>query len=70
MTSDDREIGRLQADVQTLKDDVHELRGDMKYVRATLSEAKGGWKTVILVAGIAATIGGVVTKVAGILHLK
>ena len=60
----EREVGTLQAEVTHLKDDVSEMRADIRGIRDILSQAKGGWKTLLLVAGIAGVMGAVVSKLA------
>lgn len=54
--------GRLTAEVAQLQHEVTELRTDMKKVLETLQEARGGWRLLMLVAGVAATVGGAVVK--------
>ncbi len=58
----DHELGELQAEVRNVKDDVAEMRLDIKNILDTLAQAKGGWKTLLLVAGIAGVAGAVLTK--------
>jgi hypothetical protein len=54
----DAQIEQLQADMRAMKEDVHEIK-------MILSEARGGWKTLMLVGGIAAAVGATVSKLAG-----
>lgn len=63
MNSNDREMGELSARVAHLESTLGELKDDMRAVRETLSEAKGGWKTLMLVAGMSATVGGFIVKI-------
>lgn len=63
MSITDRELGELSARVVHLENTLDEMKADMKAVRETLSEAKGGWKTLMLVAGMSATIGGFIVKI-------
>lgn len=58
----ERDFGRLEARVSALEDDMAELKADTKKILATLSEAKGGWKTLLLVAGAAGSMGAFVGK--------
>ena len=58
----ERDFGRLEARVSALEDDMAELKADTKQILATLSEAKGGWKTLLLVAGAAGSAGALVGK--------
>jgi hypothetical protein len=38
-----------------------EIKKSLALIQATLSEAKGGWKTLLMVGGAAATVGGAVS---------
>ena len=48
-------LGKHDADIAVLKTEVAGLRTDIKQVLAILNEAKGGWKTVALIAGVSST---------------
>ena len=48
-------LGKHDADIAVLKAEVAGLRTDIKQVLAILNEAKGGWKTVALIAGVSST---------------
>ena len=63
MTTNDREFGELSARVMHLENTLSELKDDMRAVRDTLNQAQGGWKTLMLVAGMSATIGGFIVKI-------
>lgn len=56
------EFGRLQAEVQALRGLVDELRQDMKRLLADVESARGGWKTLLMLGGVSATLGGLVAK--------
>jgi len=58
----DHELGELQAEVRNVKEAVGEMRKDIKGILDTLAQARGGWKTLLLVAGIAGVAGAVLTK--------
>lgn len=58
-----KEYGKLEQQVEQLTKDVEEMQADIKELSAkmdtilmTLSEAKGGWKTLMWVGGAAASI--------------
>lgn len=55
-------VGKLEVQVDTLKTDVAEMKGDIKAIRKTLDAVGGGWRTLLMVAGFAAAVGGLVTK--------
>jgi hypothetical protein len=56
------DIGHLKADMDSVHEDVTELKTDVKDVLAKINQAKGGWKTIIIVAGVSAAIGGSLAK--------
>ncbi len=57
-----RELGRHGAEIEALQGDMRELKKDVKSILTTLSEARGGWKTLMLVAGVAGAVGAVLGK--------
>lgn len=73
----DAQIEALERDVKRMREEMHEMRTQMveahqdfakelKAINATLSEARGGWKTLMLVGGVSATIGAATYKVASL----
>ncbi len=58
----DHELGELQAEVRNVKEAVGEMRKDIKGILDTLAQARGGWKTLLLVAGVAGVMGAAVSK--------
>lgn len=59
----DAQIEALERDIKHLREDVKEMSATLHEIHSTLSEARGGWKTLMLVGGVAATIGAAVAKV-------
>ena len=59
-----RDIGRHDAQIETLQQDMRALKNDVHEIKLILSEARGGWKTLMMVGGISATVGAVVAKIA------
>ena len=57
-----REIGRQGGRLDSLERDMSELKTDVKAIRETLSQAKGGWKTLLMVGGAAGAVGAVIGK--------
>ena len=55
-------VGKLEVQVERLEQDMIEMKGDVKAIRATLDETKGSWKMLLVVGGFAAAVGGFVTK--------
>lgn len=65
-----RDIGRHDAQIEALQDQVDKLHGEMKQmltelqaINRTLSEARGGWKTLAAVAGMSGAVGVAFAKV-------
>jgi soluble cytochrome b562 len=59
------EIKHLQDDMDRMVRDIDEIKKAVADIQKTLSEAKGGWKTMMAVAGFASAVTGVL---AFILH--
>ena len=56
-TNTQRSIGHLQASVENLQGEVALLRQQMTAVLEIANTAKGGWKTLLSVGGISASMG-------------
>ena len=68
LTPDERDrLVRLEERHEGLAEDMVELKRDVKSILATLSEARGGWKTLVLVAGAAGAAGAFVAKFTSVL---
>lgn len=63
-------VGKLEVQVDRLETDVTEIKGDIKAIRKTLDTVGGSWKTLLMVAGFAAAVGGFVTKMLSVWPLK
>jgi prefoldin subunit 5 len=66
-----RELATHAADIKHLQDDMDKLVADMNDIKAslqsiqtTLSEARGGWRVLMMVAGASGTIGAAITQFA------
>ena len=53
-----KEFGALEADVRNLMNEIHLLRQDMKVMKETIDQTKGGIWVVMAFAG---TLGGAIT---------
>lgn len=58
---DPREFGHLEQQVEQLIVQMAELQKTMGQISNTLSEAKGGWRTLMLLGGAGAAVGGLLT---------
>jgi hypothetical protein len=63
MTNFEREIGNIEARLQTVESELHALRQDVREIRDALVGLKGGWRTFTLVIGLAATAGALLGKI-------
>jgi len=55
------EIKHLQDDMDRMAKDIDEIKKAVTDIQKTLSEAKGGWKTMMAVAGFASAVTGVLS---------
>lgn len=63
MTDDtQRTLGEHQGRLSRLESDIAEVKADVKRLLAQANQAKGGYKTLMLVGGVAGTAGALVGK--------
>ena len=72
-----RDIGRHDAQIEALQAQVDRLHADMtsvltelRTINATLSEAKGGWKTLLAVGAVASGLTAFAMKILGFLFSR
>ena len=63
-----REYGQLEAHVAQLREDVKVLQATVNKMAAMMAQARGGWRAIALVGGIAGTLGGAIAWVVS--HIK
>lgn len=56
-----REYGKLEQQVAYLSIQMNSMQTDMQAMRALLEQSKGGWRTLVWLAGVAGTIGAAAT---------
>jgi hypothetical protein len=61
MTPEER-LARLEVQMETVEKSVEKIGTNVEAIRDTLSEAKGGWKTLLLVGGAAGALGAFAAK--------
>jgi hypothetical protein len=66
----DRELGQMETRIAILEQELHEVRRDTREILTTLSEAKGSWKTMMMLAGFSAAMGAFVSQVLLFLPIK
>ena len=54
------DIKHLQADMDAMKEDIAAIRASLESINKTLSEAKGGWKVLMMAGGAISAITAVV----------
>lgn len=59
-----REIGRHDAQIEGLQNDMAEVKADVKAIREMMAEARGGWKVMMMVAGAAGAVSAGLTWIA------
>lgn len=57
------EIKHLQANMDRLVEDMNDVKQTLNAINSTLSEAKGGWRVLMMVGGAGGVFGAVVTWV-------
>lgn len=62
MVTPEERIAVLEVQVENLQKTLDLMSSDVRTIRDTLSQAKGGWKTLLLVAGAAGSVGALFGK--------
>ncbi|NBS70122.1 hypothetical protein EBT31_14605 [bacterium] len=57
------DIKHLQDDMDRLVSDIEDIKKTLQAINNTLSEAKGGWKVLMMFGGAGGVIGAIVTQV-------
>jgi archaellum component FlaC len=52
----ERDIGRHEEAINSLKGEVHAMREQVSEIREILATARGGWKTLVAVGSISSAI--------------
>lgn len=58
----DAEITSLKDEVKALKDEIRGTRADLAEIKSLLDKTRGGWQALSIAAGIAGAIGAAVMK--------
>ena len=70
ITNDTLAIARMDERMKHLEENMKTVLEQLAEVNKTLGEARGGWKTLMLVGGAAAAVASGVTWVVNFMHLK
>jgi len=57
-----QQLGHHEASISALKDDVREIKADVKMVLETLAQTKGGVRTLLGVATLGGALGALLSK--------
>ena len=58
----DREVGALQARMETVESELQGIRSDVREIRDALVGARGSWRALTLVVGLSVSLGAAVAK--------
>jgi len=58
----ERDVGALEARMETVEQEVHAIRNDVREIRDVLVTARGGWKTLVVVIGFSVSLGAALAK--------
>lgn len=58
------EIKHLQADMDRLITEMESIKATLNSINSTLSEARGGWRVLMMVGGAGGALGAVITQYA------
>lgn len=53
----------LESQFNVMRQDLDEMKVDLRSIRDTLQQATGGWKTLLLIAGVSGAFGAVAAKI-------
>jgi hypothetical protein len=56
LATNSADIKHLQVDMDKMVKDIDEIKEALRSISVTLSEAQGGWKVLLMVGGIGASI--------------
>lgn len=62
-----QQLGEVQGRLKAAEEALREQGQDIKAILKTLNQARGGWKTLLLVAGMSGACGALATKVSTII---
>ena len=62
MTNIERNVGALEARMETVEQEVLAMRRDVREIRDALVTARGGWKTLTVVIGFSVSFGALLAR--------
>ena len=64
-----RDLAKAEARIEILQQEITALRADVRLLLNFISEAKGGWRMLVISAAVAGAVGGLITKIVSV-YLK
>ncbi len=64
------DIAVLQSEVRGVKDDIHDMKRDVRELLLFTQQARGSWKAMMGIAGAAAAIGALMAKLIPLIPLR
>lgn len=61
LATHETEIKHIQADIDKMVKDIEDIRAMVATITTTLSEAKGGWRVLMVLGGAGGVLGSAVT---------
>ena len=55
-----RTLGEHSADIANLQKTVDKISADVAAIKSAVDEGRGGWKVLMLMAGVSGTVGGAI----------
>lgn len=63
-------VAAHEARIDRIEDDIREMKNDIKSMCAILSEARGSWRTLVMIGGACGTLGAVASWVVSNITIK
>lgn len=60
--TEQRDLGKLEARMDNVETDIGEMKKDVRAIRDVIVQAKGSWRTLVILAGLSAAAGAFATK--------
>jgi hypothetical protein len=58
------DLGQHAAKIERLQSDMEQMKQDMHEIKTILSEARGGWRAVVIISGLSGVCGAAIIKLA------
>jgi squalene cyclase len=64
------DVAVLQSEMRDVKEDLHDIKKDVREMLIFMQQARGSWKTVMGIAGASAAVGALVAKIIPLIPLR